>query len=172
MDLPFRFTRESTLRVDRDGQLWHDGAPILNPNLAQGLARWIVFDPETQRYMMRNAIDWCFITVDATPLMITAVTLTPAGPRVQLSDGTAEPLVIARVRLTPEGQVYAWVHEGALLARMTRSAAFTFLDAVSLDPETDAVTLDFGGQRHTIVQIEASQPLPPTFDGVLSEPSL
>ena len=71
---PFRFTRESRIRIDRDGYVWHEGQKVAHDKLARALASWVAVDPETDRYVLRNPLDWCFITVDDAPLVVRSVT--------------------------------------------------------------------------------------------------
>jgi len=127
---PFRLSRESRIRVDRDGRVWHEGERIENTRLAEGLARWIDLDPATGRWIMRNSLDWCFITVDETPLVVRGCRWEGASGEVvvDLSDGTGEPLRLDTVRVRDDGEVFAYVRKATLLARFSRAAAFAFLD--------------------------------------------
>src|SRR5947207_6332922 len=97
---PFRFSRESRIRVDRDGYFWHEGERVEHRGLAQALASWLAVDPETDRYVLRNSMDWCFITVDDAPLVVRTVSLSATGEVfLELSDGTREPLDPASLRV-------------------------------------------------------------------------
>ncbi len=132
---PFRFSRESRIRVDPDGHIWHEGERIDNPRLAEALARWIDLDPDTGRWVMRNSLDWCFITVDAAPLVVRSCRWKSPGEgvEVELNDGTSEPLRLDTVRVRDDGEVFAYVRGGTLLARFSRAAAFALLDRA--DPQ-------------------------------------
>lgn len=131
----FKLSRESKIRVDRDGHIWHEGERVLHPGLARTLARWIDID-EQGRYVMRNALDWCYVTVDHTPLVVRAVTLeTDPAMRVEveLSDDSTEKLDLGSVQVDPDGVVYTHVREGKLLARFDRQPSFKFLEHVETD---------------------------------------
>lgn len=127
---PFRFSRESRIRVDRDGRIWHEGERIDNPRLAEALARWIDLDPATGRWVMRNSLDWCFVTVDEAPLVVRSCRWgSPGeGAEVDLNDGTSEGLQLDTVQVRDDGEVFAYVRGGTLLARFSRAAAFALLD--------------------------------------------
>jgi hypothetical protein len=131
---PFRFTRESRIRVDADGHVWHEGERILHEGLAKGLAAWIDYDDATGRYVMRNSLDWCFVTVDHTPLVVRRVIPHDDALQLELSDGSAEALRPDSLRVAPDGAVYTYVREASLLARFDRAAAFALLErAVPVD---------------------------------------
>lgn len=164
MEPTFRFTRESRIRIDPDGHVWHEGERIEHKGLAEGLASWVVFDRETGRYMMRNAMDWCFITVDDTPLVVRTVEVSGDAVTVQLSDGRTEALDLAKVYVDPEGAVFAYVRGGELVARFSRNAAFTFLSEVTESDEGSALWRGSLKLR----PLDAGARLPPTFEGVVS----
>jgi len=54
--VPFKLSRESNIRVDREGHIWHEGERVLHPGLARTLAKWIDIEP-SGRYVMRNPLD-------------------------------------------------------------------------------------------------------------------
>src|SRR5690242_707785 len=97
---PFRFTRESRIRIDRDGYVWHEGEKVVHDKLARALASWVAIDPETDRYVLRNPLDWCIITVDDAPLVVRSVRVHDGSRfEVELSDGSVEALDLATVRI-------------------------------------------------------------------------
>ncbi len=131
---PFRFSRESRIRIDRDGHVWHEGQKIAHDNLARALVRWVTIDPQTDRYVMRNAIDWCFVTVDDAPLVVRAVRPLPdeqggwSGFDLDLSDGSTERLDPGTLRIDADDVPYCEVRGGTLPARFGRHAAFVLLE--------------------------------------------
>jgi hypothetical protein len=128
MEPPFKLTRESQIRIDRDGHLWHEGERVEHPALARALASWVDLDPETGRYILRNSMDWCFVTVDDAPLVVRIVTFDNQGALVTLSDGSTERLDPSTVRIDPDDVPYCSVRGGRLPARFDRTAAFTLLE--------------------------------------------
>jgi hypothetical protein len=131
---PFRFTRESRIRIDRDGHFWHEGERVEHAGLALGLASWLAIDPETDRYILRNALDWCFITVDDAPLVVRTVSHGARGEvTLGLSDGTLEPLNPATLRVDADDVPYCDVKSGTLPARFDRTAAYTLLERARPD---------------------------------------
>ncbi|MEI8254374.1 MAG: hypothetical protein WCJ30_01745, partial [Deltaproteobacteria bacterium] len=126
--------RESRIRIDRDGHVWHEGEKIAHENLARGLARWLAIDPGTDRYVMRNALDWCFVSVDDAPLVVRTVRPVPDGEGgwkgfdLELSDASVERLDPATLRIDADDVPYCDVRGGTLPARFGRHAAFVLLE--------------------------------------------
>jgi hypothetical protein len=125
---PFTFTRESTIRIDAQGGFWHDGERVVHPGLAEAFARWLDVDPETGRYVVKNSINWVFVTVDDAPLVARSVAEEGGRLVITLSDGTREPLAQETLRLDGDDVPYCDVRGGRLPARFTPQAAFALLE--------------------------------------------
>jgi hypothetical protein len=133
---PFKLSRESRIRIDREGHFWHEGERVEHEGLARGLASWIAIDPDSDRYVLRNSLDWCFITVDDAPLVVRSVSRTDDGEvHLLLSDGTREPLAADTLRLDADDVPYCDVRGCTLPARFTRSAAFALLEHARAEGE-------------------------------------
>jgi hypothetical protein len=135
--LPPGFTRESTIRIDRQGGIWHDGQPVTHPGLAQAFARWLELDVESGRYLVRNRVNWVYVAVEDAPLVVRSVTAEAGGLTLALSDGTREPLARATLRLDADDVPYCDVRDGALPARFLPGAAYALLEA--LGPAADGL---------------------------------
>jgi hypothetical protein len=145
---PFVFSRESKIRIDAEGRFWHEGALVEHPGLSRALASWIAVDAATGRYVLRNTMDWCFITVDDVPLVVRSVTIPERGPVLAwLSDGTTEPLDPATLRLGEGDALYCDVKNGGLPARFGRAAAFALLDRARPEGQGYVLELPSGEQR-------------------------
>lgn len=166
------FTRESRIRIDAEGNVWHEGERVENLRLAEALAGWIQWEPTSQRWILKNSMDWCYVTVDDTPMAVRSARVLDGGAVwVQRSDGEAETLPAAQLRIDPDGAVFGYVREGALLARFRRAAAFAVLDAV--EASGDALWLRAGAETFPLqalapgavppyVSSESTDPVPPT----------
>ncbi len=135
----FRISRESRIRVDRDGRFWHEEQLVTHDRLAKALASWLAIDPETGRYILKNALDWCYVTVEDAPLGVRTLTWADP-PTLLLSDGTTETLDATTLRLDAEDVPYCDVRAGGLHARFSRSAAYVLLSHVK--SQDDALVLD------------------------------
>lgn len=125
----FPFSPESSLRVDKEGAFWHEGQRFEHAALAEAFARWVSVDPETGRYILKNDISWCYLTVEDAPLVVRGVSEGAGGDLyLTLSDGTTEVLDLATLRVDEDDVPYCDVRRGLLPARFLRSAAFALLD--------------------------------------------
>jgi hypothetical protein len=148
---PFVFSRESKIRIDRDGNFWHEGERVEHEGLARGLASWLTRDAETGRFILRNTMDWCFITVDDAPLVVRSVTVRDDGSvTLALSDGTVELLDPSTLRLSGDDVPYCDVKSGLLPARFARTAAFTLLERAKATGEGGYVLALPGGGEHAL----------------------
>lgn len=156
---PFRFSRESRIRIDADGHLWHEGEPVAHEGLARALASWVDYDDASGRYVLRNALDWCFVAVDHTPLVVRRVVPRGDGFDLALSDGSAEGLRLDTLRVAPDGRVYAYVRGASLLAGFDRAAAFTLLEHAV--PRGAGFALRVGDREHPIALLAEGETPPP-----------
>jgi hypothetical protein len=132
--VPFGLSRETRIRIDRDGRFWNEESLITHEALARSLAGWVDIDPESGRYILKNSVNWAFVTVEDAPLVVRSFARTPA-PEVTLSDGTSEPLDLATLRLDADDVPYCDVRGGKLPARFTRSAAYALLEPARLEAD-------------------------------------
>lgn len=66
-------SRESSIRLDREGRFWHDGARVDHPALERGLRSWIARHPDDGRPILSNGYDWCYFQADDAPLFVDAL---------------------------------------------------------------------------------------------------
>jgi hypothetical protein len=97
-------SRESTLRLDRDGHFWHDGERVEHPKLLDALHSWISWHPDNGRFILTNGYDWTYFTVDDAPFQVRSVLLDEPGPRLRLSSGREVPF--GPLSLAPDGSLY------------------------------------------------------------------
>ncbi len=139
-------SRESTLRIDREGRFWHDGARVDHPALETALRSWVTRHPDDGRPILSNGYDWCYFTVDDAPLFVAALHVGDEGAvTLKLTDGTQEPLDPTTLRVGERGVVYARAR--GLDAKFTRHAQ-TQLAPVLVNDEPPEVLIQ--GRRVAI----------------------
>lgn len=141
-------TRESTIRLDRDGRFWHDGALIENEALVKALHSWISRHPDDGRYILTNGYDWTYFEVEDVPYWVTSVSVQGERVELTLSDGTREELGAEGWSAGDSGALYVGVKGGRFEARFTRHAQ------TALAPITDEVA----GQ--TVLRIDGHAVVP------------
>ncbi len=137
-------SRESTIRLDREGRFWHDGALVENEALARALHTWIARHPDDGRYILTNGYDWTYFHVDDVPYVVRSVALEDGRVVLKLSDGTTEAMAPDGLEVSSDGALYVRVKGGAFEARFSRHAQ-TSLAPVT-DEEAGQVVLRIGGQ--------------------------
>lgn len=147
------FSRESKIRIDREGRFWHEGEPIEHEGLARAFAQWVAWDEANQRYRLENSLDWCWITVDDAPLVVWASRVDDDG-RVwlSLSDGSVEPLAIETLRIDRDDVPYCTVRGGTVDAKFLQAAAFSLLEHA--EPDGDEWALVLGPTRVRLARAE------------------
>lgn len=141
-------SRESSIRLDRDGRFWHEGARVLHPKLEAAMHTWIARHPDDGRFILTNGYDWTYFTVDDAPYTVRSIDLERA--ELTLSDGTRERWDPAQSWIGEGDALYTKVKGGAFVARFSRHAQASLAPALEEaleDNESGAVWVSLGGVR-------------------------
>ena len=145
-------SRESSIRLDADGQFWHDGRPVEHPRLAAGLQTWIGRHPDDGRWILSNGYDWTYFTVDDAPFVVRSLRVEAERVVLLLSDGSEETWAPERSRVGEGDALYATVKAGAAggpyEARFSRHAQTSLAPLLVMGDGAPAVRI--GGQVHGI----------------------
>jgi hypothetical protein len=117
-------SRESTIRLDREGRFFHEGERVEHPGLEAAMHTWIARHPDDGRYILTNGYDWTYFTVDDAPYFVRALRVEPERVVLCLSDGTEEAWNPAATRVARDAsgeRVYTTV-KGSFEARFSRLA--------------------------------------------------
>ncbi len=119
-------SRESTIRLDREGRFWHDGARVEHAGLATALHSWISRHPDDGRYILTNGYDWTYFTVDDAPYFVQAIRAEGDRIVLLLSDGSQEAWNPRASRTDADEALYTTVKRnapgGPYEAKFTRHA--------------------------------------------------
>jgi hypothetical protein len=133
-------SRESTIRLDREGRFFHDGEPVTHRGMARAFASWIAHHPDDGRFILTNGYDWTYFTVEGTPFFVVGVRRDAAGPVLLLFDGSEEPLDPGALHLDEDGIFRTTVKGGSFDARFSRNAQ---LELASWLEENDDGSISF-----------------------------
>jgi hypothetical protein len=137
-------SRESTIRLAKDGTFFHDGQPVEHQALAKALASWVARHPDDGRFILTNGYDWTYFQVDDAPHHVTAIDTSAQPPTLTLLDDTSEPFDPATATVGEDGVVYCRVKGGAFEARFSRHAQTQLAPILA---EGDPPRLSVGGKE-------------------------
>jgi hypothetical protein len=136
--------RNSGIRIDREGQLWHQGHTIDHAGLRAALFRWLDRNPDGRYVFRLDAQRFANVEVEDTPLVARSARWVGDGLEVTLSDGSEERLEPATLTVDAHGVLRCRVHDGRLEARLSTSAAAVVAERI----EGERLTIE--GDRLTI----------------------
>ncbi|MCC6665126.1 MAG: DUF1285 domain-containing protein [Polyangiaceae bacterium] len=142
-------SRESTIRLDREGRFWHDGVRVEHPGMQRAFASWIDRHPDDGRFILQNGYDWTYFSVDDVPFFVRAIRVTDAGVSVLLSDDSEEALDPASLAVGENDAVYLRVKGGRFEARLTPEAQ-TQLAPLLIETQAGEPALLWGGATYPI----------------------
>ncbi len=142
-------SRESTIRLDREGRFWHDGAPMTHSGMARAFAGWIARHPDDQRYILNNGYDWSYFEVEESPFFVESLRLTGETPVLCLSDGSEEPLDPAALFIGEREVLYTSVKQGAYTARFQPHAQLELGPLLVAGTDGEA-QIELGGRRFSV----------------------
>jgi hypothetical protein len=142
--------RRSGIRIDRQGQFWHEGATVQHQGLRRALFRWLDrLPPPDGRYVLRlDAQRFAYLEVEDTPLVATSLRWVGDQALLGLSDGSEEPLDPATVTLDQAGVLRCRARGGRLEARLGTAAASALAERIEAPGERPVLVL--GGRRHPL----------------------
>jgi hypothetical protein len=131
-------SRESTIRLDREGRFFHDGAPVEHAKLAAAMHTWISRHPDDGRYILTNGYDWTYFTVEDAPFMVSSLRIEKDRIVLCLDDGTEEAWDPQATRIVGDAlytRVKGAAARGPFDAKFTRHAQ-TALAPILVEPTT------------------------------------
>src|SRR3569623_3622264 len=110
--------RQSGIRIDREGEFQHEGAPVLHEGLRQARFRWLDRLPDGRVVLRLDDRRVAYVNVDDTPLVARGARLD--GDRVLLtqSDGAEESQAPDTLTIDGAGVLLCAARGGKLEARL------------------------------------------------------
>ncbi|MBK8997206.1 MAG: DUF1285 domain-containing protein [Myxococcales bacterium] len=132
-------SRESSIRLDREGRFWHDGARVEHSGMQRAFASWIDRHPDDGRFILTNGWDWTYFSVDDVPFFVRSLRVEPGRVILQLSDGSEESLDPTTVCVGDNDAVYVRVKDGRFEARFSPEAQTRLAPLLSETPGGELV---------------------------------
>ena len=137
--------RQSGIRIDREGEFQHEGAPVRHEGLRQALFRWLDRLPDGRVILRLDERRFAYVDVDDTPLVARGARVDGDRVLLTLSDGAEESLSPDTLTIDDAGVLRCTVRDGKLEARLSTAAAAAVADVIVDDGGTPALLL--GGRR-------------------------
>jgi hypothetical protein len=140
--------RASGIRIDREGEFWHEGAPVTHQGLREALFRWLDRLPDGRYVLRLDAQRFAYVDVEDTPLVARGARIAGDAIVVALSDGAEETLDPATLTIDASGVLRCRVRNGGLEARLANSAVAALAERIEGEPAHPVLRL--GGRRFPI----------------------
>ena len=141
------------LRLDRDGQFWHQGQRVEHARLRQALLRWLDVRADGRDLVRLDDARYAYVDVDDTHLRVTAARWQGEHLWLVLDDGSEEELAYPTLTQGGDGGLRCRVRAGRLTARFGTGAQQVALERVDADADRD-------GDRHVLVAAGRRWPIP------------
>lgn len=137
--------RQSGIRIDKEGQFQHEGAPVRHEGLRQALFRWLDRLPDGRVILRLDERRFAYVDVEDTPLVARGARVEGERVLLTLSDGAEEALSPATLTIDGAGVMRCAVREGRLEARLSTAAAAALAEVI--DDSVTPTALVLGGRR-------------------------
>jgi hypothetical protein len=137
--------RQSGIRIDKEGEFQHEGAPVRHEGLRQALFRWLDRLPDGRHILRLDAQRFAYVDVDDTPLVVRGARVDGEGILLTLSDGAEEALDPETLTIDAAGVMRCRVRAGRLEARLATAAAAVFAELI--DDTVTPPVLGLAGRR-------------------------
>jgi hypothetical protein len=148
--------RQSGIRIDREGEFQHEGAPVIHQGLRDALFRWLDRLPDGKTILRLDADRFAYVDVDDTPLVARGARVQGDEIFLALSDGAEERLVPGTLTVDERGALRCMVRGGRLEARLATSAAAALAEMI--DDRPGGPVLMLAGRTFPIAPRSAARP--------------
>jgi hypothetical protein len=136
------------LRIDRDGNWFHDETEVTHPGIIANLRDNLQVD-ERGHYLQIGPAR-VPVEVEDAPYVVERVEALGDGLTATLNDLTREPVALDTLRVDERGIPRCRVKEGRFDARLSRAATYQLLQHVQPDEGTGRSSLVLGRRRHPV----------------------
>jgi hypothetical protein len=129
--------RQTGIRLDRQGRLWHEGAEIAHPGLKRALLRWIDRLDDGRPILRLDQQRYAYVDVDDAHLLVTSARWQDDRAFVTLNDGSEQELEYDSLQRGDDDALYCTVRNGRLDARVTTPAYYVLAERIAPSPSWD-----------------------------------
>jgi hypothetical protein len=140
--------------VDKEGQWFHHGAPIIHRELIALFYKCLSVDAKG-RYLITLKSQVCHLDVEDTPFVIRRTDFVPSSSPsekdrfvLHLIDNSKEVLDPQTLSIGRDHVLYCLIREGKFRARFLRQSYYQLAEYIEQDPETTRHFLLLNGEKH------------------------
>ena len=142
-----------TIVIDKEGDWFYNGQPIINKQILQYFYQLLEIGPDGG-YLLRNEQESCPVEVHDTPFVVSALWLSD-GPHeqflIKLNDDTVETLDIETLVISADNIPYCSIKQGRFRARFLRAPYYCLAESVQQENDIDFF-VELNGKRHYLSQ--------------------
>lgn len=105
-------SRESSIRLTKEGRFFHEGAAVEHPGMHKAFASWLRRHPDDGRFILSNGYDWSYLTVEGAARFVRSVREGDGRPRLELLDGQELELDPEALSADAEGVLWLRLPDG------------------------------------------------------------
>jgi len=128
--------RQTGIRVDGHGRLWHEGAEIEHQGFRRALLRWLDRLPSGRPILRLDDTRYAYVEVDDAFLLVTSVRWSADRVFIRLNDDTEEELDYGSLMVGDKDALYCIVRDGKLDARVTTKAYYLLAERIEDDGQS------------------------------------
>ena len=114
--------RQTGIRIDWAGRLWHEGVEITHSGLRQALLRWLDRREDGRPILRLDERRYAYVEVEDADLLAVSARWQDDQVWLMLNDGSEEELDYASLEIGADDALYCAVRDGRLRARITTPA--------------------------------------------------
>jgi hypothetical protein len=153
--------RQSGIRLDREGRLWHEGQEVTHKRFQTALRRWLDRLPDGRNILRLDGYRYAYVDVEDAHLLVTSVTWEDDRATLFLNDGTSEELAYETLEQAEDSAMYCTVRQSKLTARFLTKAYYQLAEQIepTSDDDSDSAehySLRARGQSYGIARRSSS----------------
>ncbi|RMH42061.1 MAG: DUF1285 domain-containing protein [Deltaproteobacteria bacterium] len=126
--------RQTGIRIDREGRLWHEGEEIRHEGLRRALLRWLDRLDDGRRVLRLDAERYAYVDVEDADLIATSARWEGDRAWIRTNDGAEEELDYGTLRVGAGDALYCAVRGGRLVARIATPAYYALAQRIEETP--------------------------------------
>ena len=126
--------RQSGIRLDREGRLWHKGGLVTHARFQKALLRWLDRLPDGRTILRLDDTRYAYVDVDDAHLLVTSVRWENDRAFIRLNDESSEELCYDTLEQADDSALYCKARNQTLLARFQTQAYYQLAERIEEMP--------------------------------------